>query len=257
VGHPQAQRDDRAARTLPETDARDLLDKLIGPRIDDHAAARILAIAEGNPLFVEEIVAMLIDDEVVGAGQGDRTGVDGQSAMAVPPTIQALIAARLDRLDEGERVVIEAASIEGKEFARDRVEALVDDGRSESLDARLRALIRKDLIRPAGATADTFRLRHQLIRDGAYNGIPKRLRADLHERFAHQLGVGSPAVPVADELLGHHLERAVLLRRELGATEVATAELAGRASTYLRAAGRRLTQREDPAAVRLLSERWR
>ena len=238
---------------LPETDARDLLDKLIGPaRIDDHMAARILAIAEGNPLFVEEIVAMLIDDGVIGAGQGDRTGVDGQSAMAVPPTVQAVIAARLDRLDEGERVVIEAASIEGKEFARARVEALVDDGRSELLDRRLRALIRKDLIRPVGATADTFRFRHQLIRDGAYNGIPKQLRADLHERFAKHLGVGSPAVPVADELLGHHLERAVLLRRELGATEVATAELAGRASTYLRAAGRRAAQRDDPAAVRLL-----
>ena len=237
---------------LPETDARELLDKLIGPlRIDDHLAARILAIAEGNPLFVEEIVAMLIDDGVLGPCHGDGTGVDGPTAMAVPPTIQALIAARLDRLDEGERVVIEAASIEGKEFARDRVEALIDD-RSESLDARLRALIRKDLIHQVGATEDTFRFRHQLIRDGAYNGIPKQLRADLHERFAKQLGVGSPAAPVADELLGHHLERAVLLRRELGATEAATAELAGRASTSLRAAGRRATQRDDPAGVRLL-----
>jgi class 3 adenylate cyclase/tetratricopeptide (TPR) repeat protein len=239
--------------SLPETDARDLLGHLTGSaRLDDDVAARILATAEGNPLFVEEIVAMLIDDDVLGPGQRDGTDVAGPTAMAVPPTIQALIAARLDRLDEGERAVVEAASIEGKQFARDRIEALVDDGRSEALDAHLRALIRKDLIRPVGSTEDTFRFRHQLIRDGAYDGIPKQLRADLHERFAKRLGGGSPAVPVADELLGHHLERAVLLRRELGATEAATVELAARASTYLCAAGRRAAQRDDPAAVRLL-----
>jgi class 3 adenylate cyclase/tetratricopeptide (TPR) repeat protein len=238
---------------LPEADARDLLHKLMGAaRIDDHVATRILAIAEGNPLFVEEIVAMLIDDELLGPGRGEATGVDGRDAIAVPPTIQALIAARLDRLGEGERAVIEAASIEGKEFARDRVEGLVDPGRSQSLDVHLRALVRKDLIRPVAATVDSFRFRHQLIRDGAYDGMPKQLRADLHERFAERLIVGSPAVAVADELLGHHLERAVLLRRELGATEAATMELAGRASTYLCAAGRRAAQRDDPAAVRLL-----
>jgi class 3 adenylate cyclase/tetratricopeptide (TPR) repeat protein len=238
---------------LPETDARGLLHKLIGPtRLDDHVAARILAIAEGNPLFVEEIVAMLIDDDILGPGRGEGTGVDGRDAISVPPTIQALIAARLDRLGEGERAVIEAASIEGKEFARDRVEALVDPGRDQSLDVRLRALVRKDLIRPVGATEDRFRFRHQLIRDGAYDGMPKQLRADLHERFAQRLSVASPAVPVADELLGHHLERAVLLRRELGATEAATAELAGSASTYLRAAGWRAAQSDDPAAARLL-----
>jgi class 3 adenylate cyclase/tetratricopeptide (TPR) repeat protein len=238
---------------LPETDARDLLHELIGPaRLDDHMAARILAIAEGNPLFVEEIVAMLIDDDILGQGRGDGPGVDGRDAIAVPPTIQALIAARLDRLGEGERAVIETASIEGKEFARDRVEGLVDPGRSQSLDVHLRALVRKDLIRPVGAAEDRFRFRHQLIRDGAYDGMPKRLRADLHERFAELLSAGSPAVPVADELLGHHLERAVLLRRELGATEAATMDLAGRASTYLCAAGRRAAQRDDPAAVRLL-----
>jgi predicted ATPase len=117
----------------------------------NYMAARILAIAEGNPLFVEEIVAMLIDDDILGPGRGEGTGGDGLDAIAVPPTIQALIAARLDRLGEGERAVIEAASIEGKEFARDRVEGLVDPGRSQSLDVQLRALVRKDLIRPVGA----------------------------------------------------------------------------------------------------------
>jgi class 3 adenylate cyclase/tetratricopeptide (TPR) repeat protein len=238
---------------LPETDARDLLRNLTAPaRLRDSTMARILALAEGNPLFVEEVIAMLIDDGVLSLGAADRPSADEPIAIAVPPTIHALIAARLDRLDASERTVIEAASIEGKEFSRQRLEALVGDGERDSVDVDLHALIRKDLIRHVGSSEDTFRFRHQLIRDGAYEGMPKELRADLHERFANGLDAGSSAVPVADELLGHHLERAVLLRRELGADEPTTEELAARASTSLRAAGRRAMLRDDPASVRLL-----
>ena len=236
---------------LPETDARDLLRHLTAPaRLGDSTEARILALAEGNPLFVEEVVAMLIDDGSLGAADGPSA--DEPTAIAVPPTIHALIAARLDRLDASERAVLEAASIEGKEFSRPRLEALVGDGAREPVDVALHALIRKDLIRHLGASEDTFRFRHQLIRDGAYQGMPKELRADLHERFADGLDADSSAAPVADELLGHHLERAVLLRRELGADEPTGAELAARASTSLRAAGRRAVLRDDPASVRLL-----
>jgi class 3 adenylate cyclase/tetratricopeptide (TPR) repeat protein len=238
---------------LPETDARDLLGHLTAPaRLGDSTMARILALAEGNPLFVEEVIAMLIDDGVLSLGAANRRSPDDPTAIAVPPTIHALIAARLDRLDASERTVIEAASIEGKEFSRRRLEALGGDGERDSVDVDLHALIRKDLIRRVGSSEDTFRFRHQLIRDGAYEGMPKELRADLHERFANGLDAGSSAFPVADELLGHHLERALLLRRELGADEPTTAELAARASTSLRAAGRRAMLRDDPASVRLL-----
>ena len=62
--------------------------------------------------------------------------------------------------------------------------------RGEPVGDHLRALIRKDLIRAVGASEDTFRFRHQLIRDGAYEGIPKELRADLHARFANRLQRG-------------------------------------------------------------------
>jgi class 3 adenylate cyclase len=177
--------------SLPETDARDLLGHLTGSaRLDDDVAARILATAEGNPLFVEEIVAMLIDDDVLGPGQRDGTDVAGPTAMAVPPTIQALIAARLDRLDEGERAVVEAASIEGKQFARDRIEALVDDGRSEALDAHLRALIRKDLIRHAVVPQYlTSRNRGLFLTDAEYGAFDLRparaIRAQLWARALH------------------------------------------------------------------------
>jgi tetratricopeptide (TPR) repeat protein len=238
---------------LPETDARDLLGHLIGDaRLDDRSVARILTIAEGNPLFVEELVAMLGDDGLLSPSEDGGPNAPELTTIAVPPTIQTLIAARLDRLGPGERAVIEAASIEGKEFARERVAALVGDGVGEPVAVHLRTLIRRDLIRPVGSSENTFRFRHQLIRDAAYEAMSKELRADLHERFANRLDAGSPAVLAADELLGYHLERAVLLRRELGVPDAATMELAARASASLRAAGRRAAHRDDPASVRLL-----
>jgi class 3 adenylate cyclase/tetratricopeptide (TPR) repeat protein len=238
---------------LADAEAADLLGHLVGPvRLDDAAVARILAIADGNALFMEEVVAMLIDDGILPSGGGEGTGLVELSAIAVPTTIQALIASRLDRLGPGERAVIEAASIEGVEFGRERLEARVAHDSGDRVQDHLRTLIRKDLIRPVDAAEDTLRFRHQLIRDGAYEAIPKELRADLHERFANWLYPRSSTMPVADELLGYHLERAVVLRRELGAVGAETAELAARASRHLRAAGRKATQREEPAAVRLV-----
>ncbi len=242
---------------LGDADAGDLLRYLVGTqRLGDRAAARILAVAEGNPLFVEEVVAMLVDHGVLPSGDvaaaGEETGVVELTAIAVPPTIQALLAARLDHLGAAERAVIEAASIEGKEFAREHLRALVADGMADSVDNNLRDLVRQDLIRPVDADEETFRFRHQLIRDAAYGAMSKDVRATLHERFAVRLDAGRSVLPVMDELLGYHLERAVLLRRELGAPENAVAELAARASTSLRDAGRRAAQRDDPASVRLL-----
>src|SRR4051794_15492927 len=94
---------------LAEAEAADLLRYLLGPaRLGDRAAARIVEVAEGNPLYVEEIVAMLAD-------QGGLDAPDRDVPIAVPPTIQALLAAGLDGLADGERAVIEAAAVEGKE----------------------------------------------------------------------------------------------------------------------------------------------
>jgi class 3 adenylate cyclase/predicted ATPase len=222
---------------LAEADAADLLAHLAGPeQVGERMAARILGVAEGNPLFVEELVAMLADSG------------DGELPDTVPPTIHALLAARLDRLPGPARAVIEAAAVEGKEFGREQAEWLVEcDAREQLL-----ALVRTDLIRPAGARDDTFRFRHQLIRDAAYDAIPKERRVALHERFADWLEANRSTMPSVDELLGHHLERTVVLRRELGAGESAVAGLAARASESLLRAGRRATARGDPAATRLL-----
>jgi tetratricopeptide (TPR) repeat protein len=234
---------------LGEAEAADLLQHLLGTaRLGERAAAQILDVAEGNPLYVEEIVAMLADEGLLDAADGDLP-------IAVPPTIHALLAARLDRLDDGERAVIETAAIEGKDFARERVEALVGDELRDRVEAHLLALIRMDLIRPAGAGEGAFRFRHQLIRDAAYDGTSKDTRAVLHERFADRLQEDRSGLPSVDELLGYHLERSVLLRRELGAGEAATAGLAARASASLLRAGRRAAARGEAAAAARMLER--
>ena len=176
---------------------------------------------------------------------------DGHLPEAVPPTMHALVAARLDRLTDPARAVIEAAAVEGKEFGRERLEVLVEDDVGE----QLLTLVRTDLIRPCGPRDGTFRFRHQLIRDAAYDGISKERRATLHERFADWLEQHRAAIPSVDELLGHHLESAVVLRRELGTTDQALAGLAARASLNLRRAGRRAAAREEPAAAVRLLER--
>ena len=231
---------------LGEAEAGDLLRYLLGTaRLADRTVVRILDVAEGNPLYVEEIVAMLDDQGLLDAPEGDVS-------IAMPPTIHALLAARLDGLPDGERAVLEAAAVEGKEFGREQVEALVDEPLRDGVDGHLLALVRTDLIRPAGMNDGAFRFRHQLIRDAAYDGIPKNTRAVLHERFADWLEEHQPDLSSLDELLGHHLERAVVLRRELGASQATTTGIATRASVSLARAGRRAAAREEPAATRLL-----
>ena len=139
--------------------------------LDEGLRERILEAAEGNPLFVEEMVALVQE-----AGDGDVT---------VPPTIQALLAARLDQLDASERDVLQCGSVEGRVFHRGAVQALAPGGAAG--DGRLTSLVRKELVRPDKtefAGDDAFRFRHLLIRDAAYDALSKATRAELHERFA-------------------------------------------------------------------------
>ena len=233
---------------LPDADSADLLDLLLGgARLDPDAAQRILGVAAGYPLFMVEVVAMLADDGVLARGGHLSAEL---SAISVPSTIQALIAARLDRLAPRDRAVVEAASVEGSEFRRTSLAALM----GAPVDDELRTLAGKDLVR-AGEDDETYRFDHQLIRDVAYEGIAKGRRAALHEGLADWLDRHAAQLVLADELLGYHLERAVLLRRDLGETEATTAPLAARASASLGSAGRRAAQRDDHAAASGLYER--
>jgi class 3 adenylate cyclase/tetratricopeptide (TPR) repeat protein len=206
--------------------------------LDEGLRGRIREAAEGNPLFVEEMVAML------------RDSPDGE--VTVPPTIQALLAARLDPLDGAERNVLEHGAVEGRVFHRGAVQALTPE--EPQLATRLTALVRKELVRPDKAQLpgeDAFRFRHLLIRDAAYDALPKSARADLHERFALWLEEHGATLVELDEILGYHLEQAWRYRQELGTDD---ARLAERARRRLAAAGRRAFFREDfPAALALLS----
>ncbi len=206
--------------------------------VDEGLRERIREASEGNPLYVEEMVAML------------RESPDGQ--VAVPPTIQALLAARLDQLEPNEREVLQCGSVEGRVFHRGAVQALAPE--EPQVMARLTALVRKELVRPDKAQLageDAFRFRHLLIRDAAYDALPKATRAELHARLATWLEEHGADLVELDEILGYHLEQAWRYRQELG--DIQGAELAEAARRRLRAAGRRARQRQDlPAALKLL-----
>jgi class 3 adenylate cyclase/tetratricopeptide (TPR) repeat protein len=227
--------------SLGSDETSTLIDNLLGDAdLDDSTRARILAASEGNPLFVEEMLLMLRD------GRG--------ADVVVPPTIHALLQARLDQLATDERSVIERGAVEGEIFHRLPVAELASERVRTGLDGHLAKLIRTELIRPEIATMpgdDAFRFRHLLIRDAAYDSLPKETRADLHERFALWIEEHVHLVE-QDEILGYHLEQAVLYRRELGLTDGA---LANTASARLGGAGRAAMARGDNGAAFRLLER--
>ncbi|HKN63401.1 MAG TPA: adenylate/guanylate cyclase domain-containing protein [Gaiellaceae bacterium] len=225
---------------LSQGEATELLDALdAGGILSPELRSRVTEVAQGNPLYAEQLVAMLADEARAPA-----------ELVTLPPTIQALLTARLDRLDPVEREVLQRAAVVGKEFWPGAVAAL--DGGDETLGATLLGLVRRELVEPAVSSVpgqDGFRFRHVLIRDAAYAGVPKRTRADLHERFAAWLEVRD----TPEELLGYHLEQAYRYRDELGSLDDHARSLGARAGELLTAAGCQASARDDiPAAVNLL-----
>jgi DNA-binding SARP family transcriptional activator len=229
---------------LAAADAKALVAALAGNSIlDPHAAVQIADRAEGNPLFVEQILAMIAETGEVDVER------------AVPPTIQALLAARLDLLGPGERAVVERAAVVGREFAQDAViDLLPPDARPHGV-RYIDTLVRKQLVRRTQSAVDEARLRfrHVLIQDVAYRAIPKELRAELHERVGTRLERATEA-GAAEEIVGYHLELAFRYRAELGELRDDDWRLARRATRCLSASGRRALLTGDArAAVNLLS----
>jgi class 3 adenylate cyclase len=214
----------------------DEADRLISGDVSGELRERIARAAGGNPLFISEMLAMA----------RERADVE------VPPTLKALLTARLDQLDEPERRVLERGSVEGELFHRGAVQALAPE--EAQVTARLTGLVRRELVRPDRpqlAGEDAFRFRHLLVRDAAYDALPKSERAELHERFADWLERHGDLVEL-DEIVGYHLEQAAGYRRELGRP---AEDVAARAGDRLAAAGRRALWREDRRAARALLER--
>jgi hypothetical protein len=208
---------------LPANEA----DALIGEAVSGELRERIARASGGNPLFISEMLAMAAED-------GD---VD------VPPTLRALLAARLDQLDDAERRVLERGSVEGEIFHRGGVQALGPE--ETQVTTRLAALVRRQLVRPDRAQIagdDGYRFRHLLIRDAAYGALPKAVRADLHARFADWLDAHGHSLVERDEIVGYHLEQATRYHAELGQPNP---ELADRAAERLAASGNRAVDRQD------------
>ena len=243
---------------LDTDDSAELIENLLGrAELDPAVRARVVEAAEGNPLFVEEMLGMLIDDGLLERQNGNWVTTGDVTAMAVPPTIQALLSARLDRLDPPERAVVERASIEGKVFHRGAVSELAPSELRSDVGGHLHALVRKELLRPDRAEfegEDAFRFRHLLIRDAAYDAMPKELRSELHERYADWLerAAGERRTEY-EEIIGFHLEQAYRYRLELAPLDDDARSLGARAGECLASAGARAFARTDaPAAINLL-----
>ena len=223
---------------LDESDISELIAHLVGDtKLEPAIRSRIVAAAQGNALFVEEMLAMAAED-----GNGD---------VVVPPTIHALLQARLDRLGQDERTVVESGAVEGQVFHRG---AVVELARGTNVDAQLPSLVRKELVRPdtSGVVGDdAYRFRHLLIRDAAYDSLPKETRAELHERFASWVDRNRDLVE-QDEIVGYHLEQAARYRAQIGEPN---AELSSRAFERLAAAGKGAGDRGDQPAANALLER--
>ncbi|MDQ3777990.1 MAG: hypothetical protein M3310_03860, partial [Actinomycetota bacterium] len=214
-----------------------LVEDVAGADVDERAREQIVEIAEGNPLFLEQLLAFVAE-----------SGADALTA--VPPTVEALLAARLDRLEPEERTLLERAAVVGRDFSRSALLTLSPPEELAALDSQLTALGRRGLVRPVRGEEDAYRFHHVLIRDIAYAGITKEVRADLHERY----GTWLERRDGADEITGYHLEQAHRFRSELRRGDPRLPGLAERAGRRLASAGLRAFTRVDvPATTNLLA----
>ncbi len=234
-GHPSAERIELDALSADETD--ELLEGLGGAILETDQKARIVETAEGNPFFLEQLLALALEGGLVGR--------------PLPETIQALLAARLERLGPGERAVLERGAVVGKEFTAEDVTSLLDPEAAPTAGSHLRTLSGRGFVRPRPEGAFSFR--HVLVQEAVYRAAPKRLRAELHERFADRLNGIAEEITELDEFVGYHLEQAYRLRSELGESDRRAARLAEEGGRRLGEAGVRAAKRGDmPATVNLL-----
>ena len=195
---------------------------------------RITTAAEGNPLFVEQMLSMLVDRGVVRrAEDGSWMAGDEAPDVDVPPTISALIAARLERLGSEDRTVLQEGSVIGLVFYEHAVESMSPPELRPAVGPSVRKLVRRQFVRPEPAMfmdEPSFRFDHALIRDAAYRSLLKRERAELHERFAAWLeaATGGRSAEL-EEIVAYHLEQSARHLMELGPLDERGSGLAGRA----------------------------
>jgi predicted ATPase/class 3 adenylate cyclase len=240
---------------LSESQAGEVIENLLGNAgLPETVRDRITRASGGNPLFVEQMLSMLIDDGHLQPMNGGWQASADLPDLAIPPTIHALLAARLDRLVLEERSVLEPAAVIGVEFPTPAVTELAPPmirGRVASL---LELLSHKQLVRPTGSVIVGYRFTHQLVRDTAYQAMLKRGRATIHELYADWLTAHeADRIGEVEEVIAYHLEQAYLHLQGLGPLDDHGRSIGERAAALLGESGRRAFAREDMhAAVSLL-----
>jgi class 3 adenylate cyclase/tetratricopeptide (TPR) repeat protein len=243
---------------LGESEASEIAAHLLGRAgLDERISARVVEASEGNPLFVEQMISMLIDEGLIRFGNGRWKVVGDIEKAVIPPTIQALLAARLDYLGADERAVIEPASVVGHVFVQDAVAYLAPGRIREQIGEHLGALTEKQLVQPdltRSLAEEAFRFHHILIRDTAYEGILKRARATYHEQLVEWAdSFNREGATEYEEVNGYHLEQAHRYLSELAPLDLHARSLALDGSRRLASAGRRAFARGDVhAAANLL-----
>lgn len=221
---------------LSTEDARRVAGLLLGPQTPAAVVDRVCQAAEGNPLYLEQLTAMLADQGLLVDGRwvgSDDADVD------IPETLQALLASRLDRLDPTPRLILERSSVEGRRFRIAALRVLAPELSPGDVETAIASLEKKGLVQPEDEAAGRWRFAHALVLEAAYRGLSKQLRADLHVRLADWMIEEDADQADVDESVARHLERALHLLEELGARDERSDALSERAGELFAGAGSR------------------
>jgi class 3 adenylate cyclase/tetratricopeptide (TPR) repeat protein len=243
---------------LQGEDVDRLVEHVLGGSLPEDARAQISQASQGNPLFLEQLVTMLVEEGMLRPeGEGWVPTADFSGGMAVPASIEALLTARLDLLPLSELTVVESASVIGFQFPKEPVAELSPDAAAD-LDERLARIAERRLIQRVDDAPDLHRFHHIMIRDTAYNRLPKRTRSTLHSRFAdwaERVNRERDREIEFQEIVGYHLEQARRYLVELAPLDDVGRELGRRAAGHLVPAGRRAFGRGDMWAASNLFRR--
>jgi DNA-binding SARP family transcriptional activator len=222
---------------LTPEESHELLGALDAEQLTRRARNRLVERAEGNALHLQQLHALVVEEGV-------------EALESVPPSIEAVLASRIDRLGADARSTLQRAAVAGREFTRGIVVALAEPG--APVDASLLELTRRSLVHPERSPGpdDAYRFHHILLRDVAYSSMPKAKRAELHERAAAWLDRDGPG---PDLLVGYHLEQAHACRVGLGHDPATLDELAASAADRLFATAMDAARGGDVAALGLFA----
>jgi class 3 adenylate cyclase/tetratricopeptide (TPR) repeat protein len=263
--HPQWGEGDASLRLvlrpLSDAAAADVAANMLGSTgLAPDVVARIVTAAEGNPLYVEQILSMLVESRALELRDGRWVRTDDRHELAIPPTIKALLEARLGELGVEERTTIEPASVIGLQFPSPAVASMTPERFSARIDTHLQALTRKQFVQPVPMPDEDpiYRFHHHLVRESIYNSLLKRARATLHVdfvRWADKVNAERGRGLEFEEILGYHLEQAQRYLGELGPLDDKGRELGRDGSRRLASAGRRAFARGDMHAAASLLRR--